>query len=82
MGWLGMEIPLPVDFVRQRVGVRAIMNKLIFTKQGKGSLQKLLGMFGERSTSLGSDIVAGLLNPMREARAPDGGNLPNAPTEQ
>lgn len=70
MGWLGMEIPLPVDFVRQRVGVRAIMNKLIFTKQGKGSLHKLLGMLGERSTTLGSDIVAGLLNPMRELRAP------------
>jgi hypothetical protein len=71
LGWLGTDIPLPIDFIRQRVGVRAIMNKLIFTKQGKGSLQKLLGIFGERSTSLGSDIVTGLLNPMREMHAGD-----------
>jgi len=63
LGWLGGEIPLPVDFIRQRIGIRAIMNRLIFAKQGKGSLMKLLGMFGERSTPLGARIVEGLLHP-------------------
>jgi hypothetical protein len=63
LGCLGLDIPLSPERVLQRVGVRAVMNRMIFAKRGKGSLNKLLGMFGERSSSLGAEVVEGLLTP-------------------
>lgn len=50
------------DGVLKRFGTRAMLNKIVFAKQGEKSLGKLLRMFGEsRSSGVGLSVINHLL---------------------
>ncbi len=58
VGFFGLSLPVPELFDRASswFGVRADFNRLLTSKRNDDALDKLLGMFGERETSLGRDV--------------------------
>jgi hypothetical protein len=58
VGFFGLSVAVEdlYDRAKARFGVRADFNRLLTAKGGDGALDKLLGMFGERDTSLGQDV--------------------------
>jgi hypothetical protein len=54
--WLNLGITVPlnktIDRFRSSWGVRAMLNKLVFTQLGEKSLTRILAMFGEKNTQL------------------------------
>ena len=53
LGWPSLSIPLPLDGVVKKFGIRAMLNNQIFSSQGEQSVKKLLRMFDVGGTSLG-----------------------------
>ncbi len=47
----------PVEWVKNKVGVRAVLNRLVLSKRGEQALTRLLRLFGEGSTKLGRRIA-------------------------
>ena len=52
----------PVNSARNLFGVRAAMNRLILAPAGQKAFRKLLGLFGERNSSLARDLERGFMN--------------------
>lgn len=46
----------PIENIKNQFGIRATLNKLIFSGSGKSEIQKLLKMFGENGTEIGYEI--------------------------
>lgn len=47
----------PLEWAKNKVGVRAALNRLVFSKRGDQSFTRLLRLFGEGSTKLGRRIA-------------------------
>lgn len=50
---LSLGIGKPVNYLKNQFGVRATLNKLIFGSSGKKELEKYVGMFDAKGTSIG-----------------------------
>lgn len=46
----------PLDDLKNQFGIRATINKLIFSGGGKPEIQKFINMFGEKGSSIGYEI--------------------------
>ena len=55
-GWPSISIPVSLDGVRKKFGIRAVLNNQIFSPKGVRSLNKLLRMFGEEKSSIGLSV--------------------------
>ena len=56
-GWVSLPLPIRgINRITQRLGIRAMLNNLILSKQGKSSLRKLLSIFGEEGSLLGKRV--------------------------
>lgn len=53
LGWPSISIPVNLDGVMKKFGMRSILNNQIFTLQGEKSLRRLLRMFDEESSRIG-----------------------------
>lgn len=60
LGWGAMQLALPVSPAQEvvnRFGVQAQINKLMFSQSGMQDLNKLLTLFGQRTTRNGLSIA-------------------------
>lgn len=47
----------PINTMKNQFGVRSMINKLVTTRSGDSELEKLLGFFGHRSSSVGLKVL-------------------------
>ncbi|MGN8225522.1 hypothetical protein [Gracilimonas sp. BCB1] len=52
----GISVPLPINKIRNKIGVRSTINDLILTKAGYSSIKKLLKLLGEENSKLGKMV--------------------------
>ncbi|PKD43713.1 hypothetical protein [Rhodohalobacter barkolensis] len=52
----GISIPLPINKIRNKIGVRSTINDLILTKTGYSSIKKLFKLLGEENSKLGKVV--------------------------
>lgn len=60
IGWGAIQFSLainPLDHMRNRLGVRAQINRLMFERTSKQDLSKLLDLFGQRKSEVGLEIA-------------------------
>ena len=63
------KIPIkvnPIENIKNRIGVQATLNKLIFSNSGRSEIQKFLKMFGENKTKIGYEIEQTFLQHQRK----------------
>jgi len=57
----GIAIPLPINKIRNKIGVRSTINELILARAGYSSIKKLLKLLGEEKSKLGKIVYDDLI---------------------
>lgn len=52
----------PLENLKNQFGIRATLNKLVFSSSGKSDLRKYVNMFGEKGTAIGYEIERSFTN--------------------